>query len=146
MIVADTGAVIALLDRSDRFHRDIRALYDEDPAAWVLPWAILPEVDYLIAAHLGAAAEDAFLADLAERRFEVEFGRDDDLRRAAALAAQYRNLRLGLVDATVIAVAERLRARAIATLDLRDFGAVAIQGSPALLPRDRPPSSRRKRS
>jgi predicted nucleic acid-binding protein len=144
MIVADTGAVVALLDRSDRHHRDIRAIYDEDPAAWVLPWSILPEVDYLIGAHLGEEAEKLFLEDLAERRFEVEWGRDEDLARAAALAAQYRDLRLGLVDATVIAVAERVRARAIATLDLRDFGAVAIQGSPALWPRDRRPPRRRK--
>jgi predicted nucleic acid-binding protein len=144
MIVADTGAVVALLDRSDRHHGDIRALYDDDPAAWVLPWSILPEVDYLIATHLGAEAESVFLADLAERRYEVEWGRDEDLRRAAALAEQYRDLRLGLVDATVIAVAERMRARAIATLDVRDFGAVAIQGSPALLPRDRRPARRRK--
>ena len=144
MIVADTGAVVALLDRSDRHHRDILAIYDEDPTAWVLPWAILPEVDYLIGTHLGAEAERLFLEDLAERRFEVEWGRDDDLARAAALSAQYRDLGLGLVDAAVIAVAERVRARAIATLDLRDFGAVAIQGSPALWPRDRRPVRRRK--
>jgi uncharacterized protein len=144
MIVADTGAVVALLDRSDRHHRDILAIYDEDPTAWVLPWAILPEVDYLIGTHLGAEAGRLFLEDLAERRFEVEWGRDDDLARAAALSAQYRDVGLGLVDATVIAVAERVRARAIATLDLRDFGAVAIQGSPALWPRDRRPIRRRK--
>ena len=45
--------------------------------------------------------------------------------------------RLGLVDAAVIATAERLKANAIATLDLRHFGAVAIKGSPRLVPRDR---------
>jgi uncharacterized protein len=145
MIVADTGAVVALLDRGDRHHRDVVAIYDEDPAAWVLPWAILPEVDYLAGTHLGAAAERVFLTDLAEGRFEVEWGRDEDLARAAALAEEYEALRLGLVDATVIAIAERLRARAIATLDLRDFGAVAIKGSPALWPRDRRPVPRRRR-
>ena len=47
-------------------------------------------------------------------------------------------LRLGLVDAVVMAIAERLRAEAIATLDLRHFGAVKIAGSPRLLPRDAP--------
>ncbi len=46
------------------------------------------------------------------------------------------SLGLGLVDGVVIAVSERLRAQAIATLDLRHFGAVSIQGSPRLLPRD----------
>jgi len=46
------------------------------------------------------------------------------------------SLRLGLVDGVVISVAERLRARAIVTLDVRHFGAVAIRGRPKLLPRD----------
>lgn len=36
----------------------------------------------------------------------------------------------------MIAVAERLNAKAIATLDLRHFGAVEIRGRPKLLPRD----------
>ena len=43
---------------------------------------------------------------------------------------------MGLVDAVVMATAERLGARAIATLDLRHFAAVAILGNPILLPRD----------
>jgi hypothetical protein len=42
------------------------------------------------------------------------------------------------VDAVVIAIAERLRPAAIATLDLRHFAAVAIGGTPKLFPRDLP--------
>lgn len=138
MIVADTGAVIALVDADDRHHETLRELFEDDPDAWVLPWAILPEVDYLLATHVGARAQDAFLADLAEARYAVEWGEDGDLTRAQEIATRYRSLRLGLVDACVIAVAERLRAKAVATLDLRHFGAVAIRGRPQLLPRDTP--------
>ncbi len=136
MIVADTGAIVALIDRSDRHHRRLTDLYDEDPARWVLPWAILPEVDYLVGSYLGPLAEEAFLADLAAGVFNVEWGRDTDLQRAHALARQYRALKLGLVDGIVIAVAERLRAEAVATLDERHFAAVTIRGTPALWPRD----------
>ena len=49
---------------------------------------------------------------------------------------RYRSLGLGLVDTVVIATAERLRATAIATLDVRHFGAVPIRGQPKLWPRD----------
>jgi predicted nucleic acid-binding protein len=136
MIVADTGALIALFDRSDRHHDDVRLLYEADPDAWVLPWAILPEVDYLTATHLGPRAQDLWLADLASGAFSVEWGRPDDLSAAERICRRYKALRLGLVDAVVIAVAERLRAPAIATLDLKHFGAVAIKGRPRLLPRD----------
>ena len=136
MIVVDTGAMLALLDGSEDHHAAVKALYDEGPDAWMLPAAILPEVDYLVAAHLGAKAQDAFLADLADGAFPVEWGGDEDLAAARRICTRYRSLRIGLVDAMVVATAERLKAEAIATLDLRHFAAVSIKGNPRLLPRD----------
>lgn len=136
MIVADTGAIIALVDASDKHHAEMVTLFDEDEGEWMLPWAILPEVDYLLAEHVGARAQRAFMRDIAEGAYFIEWGHPADLVRAKALCEQYGKLKLGLVDAVVIAVAERLKASAIATLDLRDFGAVRITGSPKLLPRD----------
>jgi predicted nucleic acid-binding protein len=146
VIVADTGAVVALLDADEEHHRVLRALFEAAPHHWVLPWAILPEVDYILATKLGARAEETFLADLADGRFTVEWGRDDDVETANRICVKHRSLRLGLVDGVVIAVAERLNADAIATLDLRDFSSVKIRGNPMLLPRDapRPPRSRRQ--
>jgi predicted nucleic acid-binding protein len=137
VIVADTGAVLALLDAGDRHHAALKAIYDADPGAWILPWAILPELDHLVGRELGARAQAAFLADLADGGFAVHWGSDEDLAAAARIRRRYRRLKLGLVDAAVIACAERLGADAIATLDLRHFDAVAIKGSPRLLPRDR---------
>ncbi len=136
MIVADTGAIIALIDADDRHHDAMLRLYEADPAAWVLPWAILPEVDYLLARRVGEQAALAFRADLASGDFLVEWGEAGDLARAHAFCVRYASLQLGLVDAVVAAVAERLRARAIATVDLRDFGPLVIRGAPKLLPRD----------
>jgi uncharacterized protein len=136
MIVADTGAILALIDKADRHHRSLATVFDEHPTAWVLPWAILPEVDYLVGAHVGAKAQESWLDDLASGAFQVEWGIEADLTRAREIARRHRVLRLGLVDAVVIATAERLRADSIATLDLKHFGAVAIRGTPRLLPRD----------
>ena len=135
MIVADTGAVIALLDRRDRHHEALRALYTAAPDAWVIPWAVLPEVDDLASSRLGARVHDLWLGDLAAGVFEIVWGSDADLAAAQAIAQAHRSLDLGLVDAVVMAVAERLRAD-IATLDLRDFAAVRLKHAPRLLPRD----------
>ena len=136
MMVVDTGAMLALLDASDEHHLVIKELYQENVADWILPAVILPEVDYIVAKYLGGKAQDAFLADLAEGAFSVEGGRDQDLAAAHRICRRYASLRMGLVDAMVIAAAERLKAKAIVTLDLRHFGAVSIQGNPRLLPRD----------
>ena len=136
MIVADTGAILALLDKGDRHHGAVRELYEDRPDDWLLPWAILPEIDYLVASELGARAREAFTADLADGSFAVEYGKHEDVVRAHAIGRKYRGLGLGLVDAVVIAIAERVRAEAIATLDIRHFGVVRIAGAPRLLPRD----------
>ena len=136
MIVADTGAIIALIDADDRHHASMVALYDSDPAAWVLPWAILPEVDYLLAKRVGERSALSFRADLSTGAFTVAWGTPEDLVRAHSLCVRYAGLALGLVDGVVAAVAERLRAHAIATVDLRDFGPLELRGSPKLYPRD----------
>jgi predicted nucleic acid-binding protein len=136
VIVADTGAILALIDADDRHHEALLAVYDAGPDAWILPWAILPEVDYLLLTHVGVAAEVAFVRDVADARWAVDWSGDADMPRARELCERYRGLGLGLVDGAVIAAAERLRADAIATLDLRHFGAVKIRGTPRLLPRD----------
>ncbi|MBI4409783.1 MAG: PIN domain-containing protein, partial [Gemmatimonadetes bacterium] len=117
-------------------HAVLRTLYEAEPHFWILPWAILPEVDSLLLTHVGAHTERLFVADLVEGRYAVEWHSERDLARAVELNARYAELELGLVDALVIAMAERLRADAIATLDIRDFGAVDIVGAPRLIPRD----------
>jgi uncharacterized protein len=47
-----------------------------------------------------------------------------DLQRMAELVRQYADLPLGAVDASVIAISERLRVPEVATLDLRHFTVV----------------------
>jgi hypothetical protein len=136
VIVADTGPIVALVDADDRHHGVMRRLFEKDPDSWILPWAILPEVDYLLAEHVGARARERFAGDLASGAWTIEWGDPADLVRAEEIERRHRSLRLGLVDSVVMAVAERRKAAAIATLDLRHFGAVTLRGRPHLLPRD----------
>ena len=134
MIVADTSALLALVNSEDDHHARIRELWSMDPRRWVVPWAVLPELDYLMRAQLGNAAARLFLMDVAEGQFSIEHSQPGDIVRASALDARYADLGLGLVDGVVIAVAERLRATAIVTLDLRHFGALDLPFK--LYPRD----------
>lgn len=136
MIVADTGAIVALVDADDRHHVVLRRLFEQAAEVWILPWAILPEVDYLLGEHVGARAQESFSRDLASGAWPIEWGDPADLVRADELLRRHRALRLGLVDSVVMAVAERRKADAIATLDLPHFGAVTLNGRPRLLPRD----------
>lgn len=118
-------------------HRAVlRSALRADPDGWVVPWAVLPELDYMVARRLGRATVATLRLDLAEGRFPIEWGTPQDLHRALEIDRTYRDLSLGLVDGVVMAVAERLKARAIVTLDLRDFGTVILKGQPEIWPRD----------
>ena len=136
MIVADTSAMLALMDVGNPHHDVLQSVLAVDPDGWVVPWAVLPELDYMAGKRLGPIAARTVRADLAHGRFAIEWGALSDIRRAHEIDRDYRDLSLGLVDCVVMAVAERLEARAIATLDLRDFGAVTLKGRPEIWPRD----------
>ena len=138
MIVADTGGVLALLDRDDRHHAAVRDLFGREGGRWILPWAILPEVDYLAERRLGPEVARAFAGDVRDGLFRLDANASRDLPRAVALLERYRDLRIGLVDAVVMAQAERHRVDAIVTLDARHFRAVQLNlpKPPRLLPLD----------
>ena len=90
---------------------------------------MIAEVTYLIGSRLGWQAEVRFLGDLAGGNFTLEPVHPSDAIRIAELVARYRDLPLGTVDASVVAAAERLGVRQIATTDRRHFSVVQPAGS-----------------
>jgi hypothetical protein len=70
----DTGAIVALIDRDDSHHDVLRQVFEEDPGAWVLPWAVLPEVDHIVSSRLGPPVGKAFRSDLSQGLYSVEWG------------------------------------------------------------------------
>lgn len=85
---------------------------------------MITEVVYLLATRVGWRPEVRFLGDLASGDFTLEPVHPADLLRMAELVAQYHDLPLGSVDASVIAAAERRQIADIATLDRRHFSIV----------------------
>lgn len=90
----------------------------------MVPTLVVTEVVYLIGTRLGAEAEVRFLGDLAAGTFATEPVANDDWLRIAELVSVYRDLPLGTVDASVVALCERLRVSDVATFDLRHFTVV----------------------
>jgi predicted nucleic acid-binding protein len=126
--IIDTGPVVAALDRSDRYHHACVRLIAETPGTLLLPVPVLVEAAQLAHARLGVAAEAALTESVAaEDQFTLTSPTESELARAAVLMRQYADLRIGLVDACVIALAERHGATQIATLDRRHFTVVRPQ-------------------
>lgn len=85
---------------------------------------MLAEAAYLVGKLAGNAAEVRFVRQLADERIDFHSMDPDDLHRMADLMDTYADLRLGVVDAAVVATAERLEITTIATIDHRDFSVV----------------------
>lgn len=120
-VVADTGALYALIDRSDAWHARVLAWWKVNRQPLIVPVTVIPELTYLLQARIGATAEIDFVRALVEGEFTTEPLEPEDLVRVASVMEHYADMPLGFVDATVIAIAERVESREILTTDRRHF-------------------------
>lgn len=122
LVVVDTGVLLAAADADDRWHTQASEILEERPASGlVLPVPVAVEAAWLIASRLGPAIEAAFVSSVAAGEFALAEITGEDWSRCAELVEHYADLGLGLVDASVIAVAERLGVTTIASIDRRDL-------------------------
>lgn len=139
MILFDTGVIFAAAARNDAHYHACSELLGSLHLAGrrlLLPSTVAAEVGYLLMTRISPAAEAAFVRGVAEGDFEPVDLTAADYARVADLLSDYDDLALGLTDASVIALAERLGITEIATTDRRHFAAVRPQHAEAftLLP------------
>src|SRR5215213_84777 len=122
LAVVDAGPLYAAADADDVDHADSLAALADPALRLVVPALVIAEATYFVGRQLGPAADAAFLRGLAA--LEVEGPSADDLLRMSELVEQYADFPLGGTDASVIALAERLGAPTVVTLDRCHFAAV----------------------
>jgi predicted nucleic acid-binding protein len=131
-VLVDTGVIYALADTDDSWHSRCREWLNENREPLVVPVIVIPEAAYLIHARLGLKAEMKFVRALARGELQIEPVTRADVERCVSIMEAHPEI--GMVDATVVAVAERMKAPAIATTDRRHFeGACAARKLRCLL-------------
>lgn len=123
-LICDTGPLLAALDAADPDHERCASLLTTSNEDLVVPALVLAELDYWCGRRLPAGAWLIFLDDLLAGVYRVEPPTGADLARCRELQARYADLSLGIVDASVVALAERLGEPKVGTLDQRHFRAV----------------------
>lgn len=121
-LILDTGPLVALLDATDPEHQRCATLIQNSKESRVVPVCVLVEVEYLV--RPWSSAFPALLAEFESGALELLDLPKRWLQRAGELLERYRDLSLGLVDATVLAATEMLDEPKLATLDRRHFGTV----------------------
>jgi len=123
-LICDTGPLYAVLDRADADHRICAELLSGSEDRLVVPAPVIVELDWLSGNRLGPEPFAAFLADVEDGAISVVDLVRPDYQRVGELLARYSDLRLGFVDAAIVAVVERLGEQKLATLDRRHFGMI----------------------
>ena len=122
-MLVDTNILVAAADTSTPEHQVCVSVLDNGEEL-VVAAPVVVETAWIIETRLGPEAEAAFVGSIAAGGLRVIDLSGDDWARCRDLIAQNADLRLGLVDASVVAVAERFGLDSIATLDRRDFTVV----------------------
>ncbi len=121
-VLADTGPLLSAAYRSDPAHDLAWPLIAALRRNLIVLDSVLVEADHLLRRRLGPHAARSLLASVIAGEHSVAFLSPGLLRRAAEIDAQYADLDLGLVDASVMAYAER-HELPILTFDFADFRA-----------------------
>lgn len=126
-LILDTGPLYASLDRKDQDHKRCRGLIESAGEEVVIPAPVLPEVDFLVSTRMGASPTVALMRDVESGAYRVKELQAGDYPRVRELMDRYADMDLGFVDASVIALVERLGEPKLATLDRRHFLAVRLR-------------------
>jgi len=127
-LICDTGALLEYIVKGTPDHQRFRQAIDRSRTRYV-PGLVLIELDYFLRHE--RPAMNAFMEDLARGAFTYAAPAHDQLARAMEIDERYGDLGLGLVDASVMALAEDLGIRRVATRDVRHFAAVRLRDGSA---------------
>lgn len=122
-LVTDTSVLFAALVADDRDHVRCEALLDSGPAL-ALPAPVVTETCLLALSSRNVRAADALLESVVDGSVEVVSLDREDYGRVRQLLRTYADLGVSFVDASVVAIAERLEEDTVATLDRRHFSAL----------------------
>jgi len=125
-LLLDTGAFVALMDRSERQHAESVKAFEGWAGPIVTTEAVLTETLYLVGPtweHQRICLEfflrGAFVLMPSSRK---------SLRRVAALMEKYRDVPMDFADATLVVLGEELGTNAVFTLDRRGFTVYRLFG------------------
>ena len=121
----DTGAILALIDRNDRWHERTVAAFERMRLPLATSAAVLAELFHLVSGRREAEAAWRFLRSGAVTVLPIA---DANLADLEALMNRYHDRPMDFADATLVHLAERESLSSILTVDHDDFETYRIRG------------------
>ena len=134
----DTGAILALLDKSDRWHRVCVEAFQQLPLPMLTSDAVLTELFHLVGDNRREMeAAWRFVRSGALLLASIE---DSELAQLHSLMSRYWDRPMDFADATLVHLAKRESLSTVFTVDRADFETYRIEGRRRfrIVPADRP--------
>lgn len=127
-IILDTSAVIGLMDKKYKKHENLKTIFTKKDNLYILPSTAIGEICYMLNSRFGNKIELIFLEEIIKTGFQLELLKDMDIVRIIEILKKYDALNIGYVDASIVAIAERLKTNKILTLDRKHFEIIIPRG------------------
>ena len=114
-VLLDTGAIVALLDVSERLHGACAEAVQEIEAPLVTCEAVIAESCYLLRNVRGAS--EAVIENVAAGIFQIPFQLSQEAAGVQQVLRKYRDRQIDLADACLIRLADEFGTADIFTLD-----------------------------
>jgi len=125
-ILLDTGALVALLDRSEKNHGRCVEFFSSFRGSIYTTEPVLTEALYLLGPSV--RAQRACIEFILEGGAILVPQSPASLARASALMAKYEDIPMDFADATLVVLAEETGVHEVFTLDVRGFQTYRIHG------------------
>jgi uncharacterized protein len=138
LILLDTSGLLSLFVAAETSHELVAQAFEQEQPPFLISPFVLAELDYLVASRGGATAELAGLRELCSGAYDLVALDAADLAQAADVIERFRDLSIGLTDASIVVLAGRFGTERVLTLDERHFRALRTPsgGTFTLLPAD----------
>ncbi|MDR3338138.1 MAG: PIN domain-containing protein [Treponema sp.] len=125
-VLVDAGPLIALFDRSDKYHDSIKNFIRDKPYRFVSTLAVITEVSYMLNFNVKVQLE-FFEWILGRGLILQEISNGADIAGIMALCRKYADLPMDFADATLVVAAEKTGIRRIISID-SDFDVYRLPG------------------
>jgi predicted nucleic acid-binding protein len=128
-ILLDTGALVALLDISEKNHERCVSFFETFSGKIITTEPVLTETLYLLGSSV--KAQKTCIEFILKGGATLVPQSPESLSRAIILMEKYKDIPMDFADATLVVLAEEMGIDEVFTLDIRGFSVYRIHGRKA---------------
>jgi predicted nucleic acid-binding protein len=114
-VIADTGPIVALFNRADRYHQKALSFLEGFDGSLVTTWPVITEATHLLRASIPAQLN--LLEWIRRGGLRIEATDPEAIDRMIALTVKYRDLRMDLADCSLVILSEDTGIRHVISID-----------------------------